>query len=735
MLKKKAFVFFVAVLSFFVAFLTGCGGEKNTEIAKEPRLKMYLVSQAAKPQKLTYTNGAKELSDALYDGDTLNTVPCGDSTITADMGKNILFSKVRYYAGKIEKNNCLGTRFYASKNGRDYIELGVVNEAIPPENNWYEISFSGFGEYRYFRAEIPENSNITELEWIEANGFSVMPKNRKYDITLSLCGFDALEDIETTVVLSAYDKDGVLKQTSEAEQKFLKGEPVFFEAQLKGAEKNQGDTYKVSVLEEGVLIAELNYAINDASYPFEVASVFSDNMIIQAEKPLIIWGRGTKGEDVEVKVSNNLGGGVFKKTAIDKESKWELNLGSFSQGGDYSISVKSGDKEYEFKDITFGDVWLLSGQSNMDRYITGSEETEKELKSPDVDNPNIRILNLWGVGMDGAAAPLDNTQGGAWYKMNKDSVAYCSSVGYYFSREIQAETDAPVGIINVAVGDTEINRWIEKGKKHGSFTSTDGDLFNNRIYPLSKLNIKGIILYQGEADQYRTHLTADEYSDAMAGLVDDYRQLWGSDLPFYWAQLTRYKVDETLVREGQRVALSKVKNSKNTGMITLIDIFGNYDGETGSARYDIHPWGKKIVAERFARLAKRDCYESLEAATGPAYKSFEIKDDAIILTFDCTGGLKLLPKEQYADKITTELIKKEKIDVNIPHEFEIAGADKQYYKAEAIIDGDKVILKSDDVEKPKYARYAWGAYPEMPNLTDDTNLPTPTFTTEDFTML
>ncbi len=733
MLKKKSFVFFVAVLSFFVCFLTSCKKEPNQEAVKEPRLKMYLVSKAAEPYKVTYTNGAKDLADAIYDGNTSNAVSCDkDSKITADMGKNILLSKVRYYAGEIKNNNCLGTRFYASENGRDYVELGVINETNPPENNWHEISFSGFGEYRYFRAEIPENSNITEVEWIEASGFSVMPGKGKYDITLSLCGYDALEDIDATVVLSAYDKYGTLKATASSTHMFLKDEPLFFEAVLKGTDRSNGDTYRVDVLDKnGEKILDLGYSINDASHHFKIASVFSDNMIIQAEKPFVIWGTGIKGAEVEVKLANNLGGGITKKTTVNKESKWEIDLGSFSHGGDYTISVKSCGMEYRLGDITFGDVWLLTGQSNMDRYMADGGETEKELNSPDVDNPNIRIFNLWGIGMDGSAAPIDNTQGGTWYKMNKDSVAYCSSVGYYFSREIQAETNAPVGIINVAVGDTEINRWIEKGRKHGAFTSTDGDLFNNRIYPLSKLNIKGIILYQGEADQYRTHLNAKEYSDAMAGLVDDYREIWGKDLPFYWAQLTRYKVDETLVREGQRLALSKVKNRKNTGMITLIDIFGNYDGETGSCRYDIHPWGKKTVAERFALFAKRDCYGKDIEATGPFYKSYEIKGNTIILTFDCTGGLKVLPKEQYADKTTMTLIKEQNIDTNVPHEFEIAGSDKQYYKAEAEIEGNKVILKSDSVEKPMYARYAWGAYPEIPNLTDDTGLPVPTFTTED----
>ena len=255
-------------------------------------------------------------------------------------------------------------------------------------------------------------------------------------------------------------------------------------------------------------------------------------------------------------------------------------------------------------------------------------------------------------------------------------------------------------------------------------------MYNNRIKPLENLAIKGIILYQGEADQYRTHLTATEYSDAMAGLVDAYREKWGNDLPFYWAQLTRYKVDESIVRDGQRIALSKVENPKNTGMIVLNDIVGNYKGGTGSCREDIHPWDKKTVAERFAAYARRDCYGQNVAVSGPVYKSSERIGKSLVLTFECEGKLRVLPRERYADKVTDKKIKKEEINVGIPYEFEIAGMDGEFYSAEARLEGKTVILTSDKVDEPVYARYAWGAYPEMPNLTDDSHLPTATFSTK-----
>lgn len=211
----------------------------------------------------------------------------------------------------------------------------------------------------------------------------------------------------------------------------------------------------------------------------------------------------------------------------------------------------------------FGDVWLCVGQSNMDYYMLGGKDTEEYLDSEqgrrEVNNPNIRLLNLWNKGVGGAGAAVNQlplgSQETVWAPMDRDAANYCSAVGYYFAQGVQQEYNVPVGLLSVAVGDTEINRWIPWGDTYGSFTSTDGGLYFNRVAPFEKLQIRGILMYQGEADQYRTHLTAGEYRDAMAGLVDHYRDIWGAEIPFYWAQLTRYNRDESQVREGQRLAL------------------------------------------------------------------------------------------------------------------------------------------------------------------------------------
>ena len=164
-------------------------------------------------------------------------------------------------------------------------------------------------------------------------------------------------------------------------------------------------------------------------------------------------------------------------------------------------------------------------------------------------------------------------------------------------------------------------------------------------------------------------------------------------------------------------------------MISLLDIYGRYEGGTGSCREDIHPWDKKTVGERFARLAKRDCYGGKDVATGPMFKSAAVVGNTIVATFESSGNLSVMDKNRYADRVTDEKIRTEKLDTTKLYEFEIAAADGVFKAADAKIDKNTVILSNPEIKTPMYVRYAWGAYPEMPNLTDDSGLPAATFTT------
>lgn len=746
MYKKRIRNIITVVLSLFV-LLSSCQVFAKTDYtltdaASMRRLSIYMQHEKSEPtggidgSRIYVSGGTKEDALKLYDGNT-GTRPenSQEMTVTLDMGINILFSQIRYYTGKIEenKNNSFGTRFYASRDNVNFNELTVSEGTVPVENKWNTAEFSGFGEYRYFKVVVPAESNLCEIEWMGTSGYKKEYENGSTYINLSLWGYNEGRELPTTILACVFNKNGIMKSGQVFSQVFNGKSETGFEIRIKNAAEEAGDSYRIAVFDkEGAapIPSPLTYRINNASKGFSVASVFGSNMMLQADKPFILWGNAPEGAIVEAKLKNTAGGEVLKKVKVMKDSEWQINMGTFSKGGNYTLTVKADSKSVEYKNITFGDVWLLTGQSNMAYYMATGEETAKDLRdSSYIRNKNIRIYNLWEKGIDGAAMPVDNppVKGVYWREATSDTVAYCSAVGYYFARKLNEETNMPIGIINVAVSDTEINRWTEKGLTNGRFMGTDGDLYNNRIYPFSKLNIKGIIMYQGEADQYRTHMTALEYRDALTGLINSYRKTWGADLPFYWAQLTRYKIDESEVKEGQRLALQTVSVKKNTGMVVLNDIFGNYNGGEGSCREDIHPWGKKIAGERFAAYALRDCYDIDGDVVGPMYKSSVQNGNKLELTFDCTGSLRIMPKEEYSDKITMDKIKKGSLKPDRIAEFEVAGDDKNFYPATAQISGNKLILTSGQVASPKYARYSWGEYPEMPNLTDDSGLPAAVF--------
>ena len=723
-------------------------------IVSVPDLKMYTVSEEIPLQpngkNIFVSGGTQEEAARLSDGDTKTaTVAKTPMTVTLDLGELYMLAGVRLLPSSADGssvNRCIGTEVSVSVDNRVFYDIGKIQPADGGEGcyeDWLDIFSQGVGEYRYIRIKIPAGAAIAEMRGLTYPDWTYTSKSGgKVDLHLKLQAFDVKKDINGTIIAAVYNSNGILKKAQLFEQNFQKDVCTEVELVLDDIDKKVGDSYRILIWDENgkwTLTKPLEYNYDVASSGFTVSNIFSDNMLLQCDKPLTIWGNAPVGQEVEVTIENVMGGKAQGKTKTGNNSQWSVEMGSFSKGGEYTILVRSGTEKKKFKNITFGDIWLCIGQSNMEYYMLASDDTKEYLNSDqgkaEVNNPKIRVLNLFNKGISGAGAGLDNIPLNygetAWMPMQKDTANYCSSVAYFFAQEIQREFDIPVGIINSAVGDTEINRWIEWGKTYGSFTSTDGGLYFNRVAPFERLQIRGILMYQGEADQYRTALTASQYRDALSGLIDDYRSVWGADLPFYWAQLTRHKKDESLIREGQRLAFDKIKTKKNAGIVPLIDLYGEYEVGTGNCREDIHPHQKKEVAQRFALYAKRDVYGKTDTiANGPVYKSMRILGNKIELTFDCTGSLKIMPKEQYADEQTDKLIKQKRLNAQKLQEFEIAGADGIFVRADAVADGNKVILSSKDISNPVAARYGWGAYPEMPNLTDDSGLPALTFTTE-----
>ncbi len=724
-------------------------------VHREPEMKLYAKCEpvAFTPDNINLTVEGAAFGDARklldHSEQTVFTAKGKSATVTMDLGAPHMLGAVRILPKKGEKENvnrCMGTKFSVSEDNKTFYPVMTVepidNDDYP--EGWRSLELGGAGYYRYLRMEIPADAAFGEIEWMEYPEWNYVtePGKAERSISLRLYPCDVKKKIEGRLVAAVYNVDGVMKAFSVTDCDVAQT-TEYIDVTIPGIDRETGDNYRILVWDKDgtpVLERPLNYHYTAASKAFSIPNVFSDDMIIQAGKPFKIWGTAPIGSTITAHLENMQGGMITRTATVKSGSDWEMDLGSYSAGGNYLLTVECGGTEKRFDNIIFGDVWLLVGQSNMNYFMESGKDTRDYLKSDagrqEVNNTQIRLLNLWSMGEGGAGEkvsmlPIQKTRP-AWSMMNYQAAQYCPAIGYFFAQEIQKDCKVPVGIIGAAVGDTEINRWIPYGMDCGSFSATDGNLFYNRVAPFEKLQIKGILMYQGEADEYRTHLSTEEYRDAMSSLVNYYRSIWGENTPFYWTQVTRHQgKDTSLIREGQRLALYKLKNPENAGVISLLDLYGEYDGGTGSCRDDIHPHQKKEVAQRFLRYVKHDVYGQNEIVpTGPVYQSCTADGKTLTLTFNCTGSLSVMPKSRYADKKGMDFIAKSGKNEGQPQCFEVAGEDGVYYEAKAKISGNTVTLQSDKVSAPKSARYAWGAYPEMPNLTDGSGLPALSFCTE-----
>lgn len=795
--KTKIFYISAALIIIIAAaIIWGVGADGIKNIFKDPetettvtdenmpeaKVKLYIpTDRVVAPENLSSANllisdnsfSPNSGAAAMYDGSEATASGGTCEWAVLDAGELKTLTGIRYLPNSASQeyaNSCVGAKFLASKDNQTYYELGEVKADVNGNLNldWHNIDLSGFGLYRYFRVELPPNASFSEVEWLCSDGIVISGNPERssetnpgaaasnavsgaaYNISANILAFDALENFSGYAVYSIYDRSGKLKYISAGLCDVRVGE--YLNLGFSAAGISVGDTVKVHFYDAATgaaaIDAPLSYSYTEASSVFEMSNIFSDNMMFQADSDLKVWGKAPLGSVVDVLIENTETGERYAASdTAENVSDWEVNLGAFENGGAYRMEIylDRNGLDYDeaepietFENITFGDIWIFAGQSNMEYYLCGEDAGVELMESSrgqrQADNPNLRIVNLWNIGLMGANGETEdlplNDWNEYWAPMTPDRVNYLSAIAYYFSQRLYETTGRNIGIISVAAGDTEINQWYPYGKTNGTFTGDSGKLYNNRIYPFTRMAVKGVLWYQGEADQYRTNMTAEQYGDAMAGLVNEYRAAWNDDdLPFYWAQLVRYSVkDETYIREGQRLALEKVANTANTGMISLIDIIGRYENETGCARYDIHPWQKETAANRFANMVLHDIYgyDNIDRS-GPVYSGMEADGSRLILTFDCKGSLRLLPKESYADEIGMEYLESNEIDVQKPQEFWIMDQNGEYYRAEAEIDGNTVIVWNDDVQNPQGVLYAWGAYPEAPNLTDESGLPCSTF--------
>ncbi|HUX15844.1 MAG TPA: sialate O-acetylesterase, partial [Phycisphaerae bacterium] len=389
----------------------------------------------------------------------------------------------------------------------------------------------------------------------------------------------------------------------------------------------------------------------------------------------------------------------------DKDGRWEVRLGPFEAGGPHTLKI-SGPQAVTIQDVLVGDVWLCAGQSNMEWGMTGSDTGDD---IPKADLPKIR----------------QTRPGGNWVVCTPESAAGFKAVGFYFARAVQRETGVPIGLVNNAVGGSRIEPWVDPAsvasatEVRPALEGGKSGLFIAKTLPLVPYGLRGMLWYQGESNGSE----GTSYLQKLQILIGGWRKLWGQgDFPLYVVQLPNFqKVNDNPaggdgwanIREAQLKALA----IPNTGVIITIDV-----GEPKN----IHPKNKFDVGERLARWALAKDYGKKDLVySGPLYKGMKVEGNKVRIAFDHVGSGLMVGKKE--GRRPTGEVKDGRLK-----RFAVAGADKKWVWADAVIEKDTVVVSSPDVPNPVAVRYAFSGNPEGCNLYNKEGLPASPFRTDDW---
>ncbi|OHB78346.1 MAG: hypothetical protein A2V98_09415 [Planctomycetes bacterium RBG_16_64_12] len=437
--------------------------------------------------------------------------------------------------------------------------------------------------------------------------------------------------------------------------------------------------------------------------------VIGDHMVLQQGTSVPIWGWA----DAEEKVTVTLGQSTATATACS-EGKWMVKLDAMEAGGPYEMTVQAGNT-ITLADILVGEVWVCSGQSNMQWPVAACDNAQEEIAA--ADYPKIRLFT---VAQKVAEKPLDDCEG-SWTASSPQTVPGFTAAGYFFGRYLHKELGVPVGVINCSWGGTIAEAWdshegllgepdfepiIERAAQFDPKTPNQAtNLYDGMLHPLIPFGIRGAIWYQGESNCGR----AQQYRKLFPAMITDWRKNWGQgDFPFLFVQLAPFRYgnsDPKCLAELWEAQLRTLA-LPNTGMAVTTDI-GNVQ--------DIHPKNKQDVARRLALWALANTYGKDLVYSGPLYESASVEGDKIRVRFKHVGG---------------GLVAK---GGELSH-FTIAGADGQFAPATATIDGDSIVVHSDQVTAPVAVRFGWRDDAE-PNLFNAEGLPASPFRTDDFEMV
>ena len=437
----------------------------------------------------------------------------------------------------------------------------------------------------------------------------------------------------------------------------------------------------------------------------KLPTVLADNMVLQQNMKIKFWGWAEPGEQITVS-------GDWlqspQKTITDQNGNWQILLKTEIAGGPHSITIK-GTNTIELKNILFGEVWVCSGQSNMEWPLSEVDNAEQEIA--DANYAKIRLFNIKNTISDSLLKDCEPSL--VWSECNSATVNNFSAVAYFFARELCKELNVPIGLIGTNWGGTPVQAWtkmeiMESDEAYKSMINVPVNwahhqpacLYNGMIHPIINYGIKGAIWYQGESNRNEPEI----YEKLFPAMIKNWRDVWNQgDFPFYYVQIAPYNYDETLTGALLREAQFRSMKTPHTGMAVTMDI-GNVD--------DIHPTNKQDVGKRLSLWALANTYNKKTVFSGPMYKSMKIEGDKIRLNFDYIGkGLKAK-------------------DVELDH-FEISANDREFKIAKAVIDGENVIVQSSEIKQPVAVRYAFTNTAEA-SLFNNADLPASSFRTDDW---
>ena len=459
----------------------------------------------------------------------------------------------------------------------------------------------------------------------------------------------------------------------------------------------------------GLVVASLG---SMAAAALKLPAVIGDNMVLQQGQPVPIWGWTDKDAAVTVAFA-----GQTATATADAQGRWKVELKKLAAGGPHTMTIKSGKENRTLKNVLVGEVWVCSGQSNMEMGIEMAKDAQKEVAA--ADYPQIRLFT---VDKSTASEPLnDCKQFRPWAECSPKSITNgawggFSAAAYYFGRELHKQLGVPVGLIHTSWGGTPAEAWTSRKalEAEPKLKGLGGSgLYNGMIAPLIPYGIRGAIWYQGEANVGRAY----QYRTLLPTMIANWRSDWKQgDFPFLIVQIAPYHYNRP-GKDGRfdprrlepcaelwEAELLTHKTVANTGLAVTTDI-----GDLN----DIHPKNKQEVGRRLALWALAKTYGRDVVCSGPLYKSMSADGNGRIhLAFDYAAGLKSSDGKPLSC-------------------FTICGADHKFLPAEARIDGNSVVVISDEIMNPVAVRFAWRE-DAQPNLVNGAGLPASPFRTDSF---